>query len=256
MEYLSIVIPCHNSSDKLFPLEEKIRNVMNTRDFEIIFVDDGSRDNTWENISKLSSSSEAVKGIKLGSNLGQQNAVFAGLCFCSGDFAVTMDDDMEHNPEAIPELMERIKKGYDLVYAVSTKKYSLLRKTGSFLHDLMFYFAFRKPFSLKITSFRIIKKDLVNRIIKTRKRYIYISAIALSMKPETDFILTDPVKVSGSRYTLRKLVMLYLSLVINYGLPGFLYRSFLKNLFYSNKETREIISGYIETSCGNIKHEK
>ena len=254
MESVSIVIPCFNSKGRLKLIASEIIKICSLIDFEIIFVNDGSSDSTWNEIENLSESDSRIKGISLSENMGQQNAVFAGLMYSSGDYVITMDDDMQHDPEIIPVLIAEIRKNYDIVYAVNRKKYSFFRKAGSFAHDIFFYTAFRKPLKLKITSFRIMKKSLVDKILKTDKKFIYISAIALSFKPEASYINTDTVTVSESRYSIGKLIFLFSRLVFYYGFPRFIYR--LSELLFSNKKSAgDIIEKSIDKNCGRFLHE-
>ena len=246
MEYLSIVIPTFNSRGKLYNLTEKITDALSALEYEIIFVNDASTDDTWSDIESLSEKYSTVKGISLEKNMGQQNAVFAGLYYSKGSFVVTMDDDLEHNPDNIPLLIEKAKEGFDLVYAVCRKQYTLFRKAGSFLHDLFFYAAFRKPFRLKITSFRIINRSLTDKILSTEKIFIYISAVALSFKPSASYISTDAVHVSESRYGKYKLIKLFLNLALNYSFPDFLI-----NIFSRRKgPVSNIILNSVNKKCG------
>ena len=252
MESLSIIIPCYNSEDKISRLLPEIFKAVSGYNYEIIMVNDGSTDNTWNEIKKSSDLFPEVKGICLKSNSGQQNAVFAGIFYSSGSYIITMDDDLEHNPAAIPLLIKKAEEGFDLVYAVSRKKYSVLRKAGSFAHDLFFYAAFRKPLKLKITSFRIIGRDLAERIKRTDKYFIYISAVALAFKPDVTYIRTDSVSVSGSRYSIKKLAVLFAKLVLNYSLPGAFYRFLDRHIFPDNIHAREKILLSAEYFCGDF----
>ncbi len=86
-------------------------------------------------------------------------------------------------------------------------------------------------FRLKITSFRIIKRSLADKILTTKKHFIYISALALRFKPDASYISTDPVKVSESRYSRLKLIKLFINLALNYSIPDFLL-----NIFNYGKE--------------------
>ncbi len=132
MEYLSIVIPTFNSKGLLFSLTKKITDSVGHLHYEIIFVNDASTDDTWEEIKSLSVCYKTVKGINLKNNMGQQNAVFAGLLYSSGNYIITMDDDLEHDPENIPLLLKKAEEGFDLVYAVNSKKYFVFQESRFF----------------------------------------------------------------------------------------------------------------------------
>ena len=116
---LSILIPVYNSSENLCNfIEELIKSVSKKfKVFEIILVDDCSYDNSWENIETLCSKYNYIKGIQLRKNVGQHNAIFAGLNHCEGEIILTMDDDGQNSPESIEDLVIELKKGYDVCYA-------------------------------------------------------------------------------------------------------------------------------------------
>lgn len=252
MESVSVVIPCFNSEGKLSEISKEISSVIASYTYEIIFVDDGSSDSTWEEIKQLCCTSLHIKGIRFAANMGQQSAVFAGLCFCSGDMVITMDDDFQHNPDDIPAMISKSNEGYDLVYTVNKKEYSFIRKAGSFLHDIFFYAAFRKPLRLKITSFRIIRKQLIKKIIRSEKSFIYISAIALRFKPSSAFITGGNVSVKESRYSKRKLFKLFFSLIIYYSFPDFIYKAACKIINRDCIPAKKIIMETIDETAGNI----
>ena len=237
--YISIVIPCHNSGEKIIPLITRISEVLADYTYEIIPVDDGSTDNTWSCIFGEAKDKKSVRGIKLSENTGQQTATFAGLCMCRGKWIITMDDDFEHNPEDIINLLREGEKGYDIVYAERTGNFSFLRRTGSFARDIFFYAAFRKPLALKIGSFRIISEKLADKIMRTKKSFIYISAIALKFNPRAGSVKTAHAEKSPSRYSVIKLIMLLIKLMIYYSLPEPFYHAgnfFRKNLRIRGKE--------------------
>ena len=252
MESLSIIIPCYNSGNKINILIPEILKTLSGLNFEIILVNDGSTDNTWEEIKKSSDLFTEVKGISLRQNSGQQNAVFAGIYFSSGSYIITMDDDLEHNPEVIPDLIKKADEGFDLVYAVSRKKYSFFRRAGSFAHDIFFYTVFRKPLKLKITSFRIMKRKLAEKIKAADKHFIYISAIALRFKPHVTYIETAPVSVSESRYRIKTLIILFTRLALNYCFPDFFYSFIHKHLFSGRNNAKEKILDSAVEFCGDF----
>ena len=115
--YLSIVVPLYNEEESVGKLLESILNVTEQLDFgyEIIFVDDGSRDKTWEIIEALKKNAPCLKGIKLRRNYGQTNAMVAGFDNARGKFIVTMDGDLQNDPADIPMLLEKAREGYDIV---------------------------------------------------------------------------------------------------------------------------------------------
>jgi glycosyltransferase involved in cell wall biosynthesis len=117
---VSVVIPVYNSSETLIELHERVYKVLSPicKKIEIIFVNDGSRDGSWEVIRELKKTSRVVHGINLMRNYGQHNALLCGIRHASNEFIVTMDDDLQHLPEEIPLLLDKLNEGHDVVYGV------------------------------------------------------------------------------------------------------------------------------------------
>lgn len=129
---ISVVIPLYNEDESLPELYDWIERVMaaNNFSFEIIFVNDGSTDRSWDVISELAARSEHVKGIKFRRNYGKSPALFCGFKEAQGDVVITMDADLQDSPDEIPELYRMIKEdGYDLVSGYKQKRHDPLSKT-------------------------------------------------------------------------------------------------------------------------------
>ena len=115
---LSIVIPLLNEDESLQELHDWIVSVMAANDYsyEVIFIDDGSTDNSWKTIEKMAAENKNVKAIRFQKNYGKSQALHAGFAKAAGDVVVTMDADLQDNPEEIPELYNMvINENYDLV---------------------------------------------------------------------------------------------------------------------------------------------
>ncbi|HDH53449.1 MAG TPA: glycosyltransferase, partial [Nitrospirae bacterium] len=114
---LSIVVPLYNESESVEDLLRQIKSELQrlSLSYEIIFVDDGSTDNTWEVIEKQKGKTPELKGIKFRHNSGQTSAMVAGFNYASGEIIVTLDGDLQNDPSDIPALLEKIKEGYDIV---------------------------------------------------------------------------------------------------------------------------------------------
>lgn len=129
---LSVIIPAYNEQENIEKTAETIYKILseNKIDCEIMFVDDGSRDKTWEIISRLSKENSSVRGLKFSRNFGKEGAIFAGLKACVGDAAVVIDCDLQHPPELIPEMVKLWENGAEVVEAVkaSRGKESLIYK--------------------------------------------------------------------------------------------------------------------------------
>jgi len=217
----SIVIPVYNSSSTLAELFARIEAVFskNGTSFEVIFVEDGSYDSSWEAIQKLKNNyPDIVKGIRFSKNYGQHNALLCGFRFAKGDWVITMDDDLQTPPEEINKLIKKINEtGADLVYGTyESKQHSLLRNTGSrFIKKLAPYASGNTN---EGSSFRIIKKDIVNQIRTYNQVFVFIDEVIFW---HTSNISTTPVehhqrKEGKSGYSFKKLMGLTINLIINY----------------------------------------
>lgn len=114
---LSVVVPCFNEEKNISLFYNEINDVLKHLNlkFELIFINDGSTDNTSEEIRKLTQVDQKVKGVFLSRNFGHQSALVAGINYCKGDLTVMMDADMQHPPSLIPTLIEKQKEGFDVV---------------------------------------------------------------------------------------------------------------------------------------------
>ena len=129
---ISVIIPLYNEEESLPELFAWIKRVMDTNHFtyEVIFVNDGSTDHSWDVIEKLAAENEEAKGIKFRRNYGKSPALYCGFEKALGDVVITMDADLQDSPDEIPELYRMIKEdGYDLVSGYKQKRYDPLSKT-------------------------------------------------------------------------------------------------------------------------------
>ena len=180
---ISVVIPLLNEEESLQELYSWIAKVMqsNSYDYEVLFIDDGSTDTSWNVIEKLSKSHAEVKGIRFQKNYGKSQALDAGFDLAKGDVVITMDADLQDNPDEIPELFDLItKENYDLISGWKKKRYdSVIAKN---LPSKLFNAAARKTSGLKLHDFNCGLKAYKNSVVKTVKvsgemhRYIPVLA--------------------------------------------------------------------------------
>jgi glycosyltransferase involved in cell wall biosynthesis len=165
---LSIVIPLLNEEESLTELYHWIANTMQSNGFlyEIIFIDDGSTDGSWELIDSLTSHHPEVKALRFLKNFGKSQALHAGFALAKGDVVITMDADLQDNPEEIPELYKMIvEDGYDLVSGWKKKRFdSVVAKN---LPSKVFNFAARKTSGVQLNDFNCGLKAYRNEVIKT-----------------------------------------------------------------------------------------
>lgn len=130
MNKLSIVVPCYNEEEVLKIFYEELIKVINKLEnkyeYEIVFVNDGSKDSTLEILKSLRKENENIKVISFSRNFGKEAAIYAGLSNSVGDLVVLMDSDLQHPPETILKMLEEINNGYDVV---ATKRINRNRRT-------------------------------------------------------------------------------------------------------------------------------
>lgn len=164
---LSIVIPLLNEEESLQELHNWIVSVMTKNNFsyEVIFIDDGSTDNSWSIISRLSAENTNIKGIRFLKNFGKSQALHAGFAKAAGDVVITMDADLQDNPEEIPELREMIlEHNFDLVSGWKKKRYdSVVSKN---LPSKLFNWAARRTSGVDLNDFNCGLKAYKNTVVK------------------------------------------------------------------------------------------
>ena len=164
---ISIVIPLLNEQESLPELCKWIEKVMQSHNFsyEILFVDDGSTDQSWNTILELSKTNSSIKGIKFLRNYGKSQGLHAGFAQAQGDVVITMDADLQDSPDEIPELYDMImNQGYDLVSGWKKKRYdSVVAKN---LPSKLFNWAARKISGVKLNDFNCGLKAYKNIVIK------------------------------------------------------------------------------------------
>ncbi|MBR5532301.1 MAG: glycosyltransferase [Bacteroidales bacterium] len=181
---ISVVVPLYNEAESLPELHSWIKRIMNENNFtyEIIFVSDGSTDNSWEVIEKLSKEDNAVKGIKFRRNYGKSPALHMGFEKAEGDVVITMDADLQDSPDEIPELYKMItEEGYDLVSGWKQKRYDPKTKT---IPTKLFNATARKVTGIKLHDFncglKAYRKDVVKSIEVYGDMHRYIPYLAKS----------------------------------------------------------------------------
>ncbi|MFI1771578.1 glycosyltransferase family 2 protein [Thalassobellus citreus] len=180
---ISVVIPLLNEQDSLTELHDWIAKVMQSNHFsyEIIFIDDGSTDDSWNIIKQLSVKDENSKGIRFLKNFGKSQALHAGFEKAKGDVVITMDADLQDNPDEIPELYNMIvKDGFDLVSGWKKKRYdSVISKN---LPSKLFNWAARKTSGVKLNDFncglKAYKLEVVKHIDVNGEMHRYIPVLS------------------------------------------------------------------------------
>lgn len=218
---ISVIVPVYNSSQSIQELCRRLVKVLTviTEVYEIILVDDSSIDDSFIKMKAARNGNAAIKLIRLSENFGQQNAIMCGLRHAKGEYVITIDDDLQNPPEEITTLMKSIENDYDVVYGIPiAKRHSTVRNLGSIMTDHLFNIVCGKPKQVKVSSFRIMKKSIVEKIIEEKASFVYISAITLRHTKNIGnaIVVHEQRKYGSSNYNIKKLAKLFYNIYINY----------------------------------------
>lgn len=220
---LSVVIPVYNSSTTIHQLVARLIHVLDRlqRDYQIILVDDGSNDNSWEALCKLHEQHpDQLVIMQLMRNFGQHNALMCGFRHSKGGYIVTIDDDLQNPPEEIPKLVQELERNdLDVVYGASeTKKHSRWRNLGTASIRFFYRTIFRMP--VTTTSFRIINRKALESIFPYRLNYTYIDGLLAWSTQRIGTVQVDhqPRVKGDSGYSIGKLLVLAFNLFTNFSL--------------------------------------
>jgi len=220
IEY-SVVIPVYNSAEFLQELYDRLQSVFKqmNKTFEVIFVNDCSRDNSLNILQEIHSQYNNIIVADLYTNFGQQNALMCGFQYCEGQYIITMDDDLQNPPEEIPVLIEKLKEGFDAVFGEYTdKKDKFYKNWGSVLFRKLNHKIFNIAGNLLFSSFRIIKKEIIDEVKNNKTSYPYISGMLVQVTRNIANVVLkhEKRKYGKSNYTFRKLVQISLNLLVNH----------------------------------------
>jgi glycosyltransferase involved in cell wall biosynthesis len=218
----SVVIPVYNGSKSIEKLVESIENELANNTFQIILVNDGSKDNSAQICRRLSQTNKNIKFINLRKNFGEFNAVICGLSFVEGKYGVIIDDDFQNPPSEILKLYNKAEKeNLDVVYSYyDSKKHHWFRNFGSKTINYLTTYLLKKPKDLYLSSFKLIHKDIISEIVKSRSPHPYIDGLIFQV---TNNIGKQKVEHKSrdhgeSNYSLKKLISLSLSIIFGYSL--------------------------------------
>ncbi len=211
---VSVVIPCYNSEKSIAEVVGKVSQKLETMGYtyEIILVNDYSRDNTFQEISRLAGKYSYVKGIDLAKNFGQHNAILAGFRYVKGEYVIGMDDDLQTDPSQFPKLFDKMKEGYDLVYgAYPLVHQNLFRRLGSRFNNLVLGSLIKQPKHIRTSSFWLAKSYVVNEAVKYEHSYANLRGLFFRT---TSYIATVEIehfdrKYGKSNYTFKSLLRLW-----------------------------------------------
>jgi undecaprenyl-phosphate 4-deoxy-4-formamido-L-arabinose transferase len=208
---VSVVIPVFNSAATLPELVRRLAAVLAPRgaEYEFVLVNDGSRDGSWEVIRDLAAKEPAVRGINLMRNYGQHGALLCGIRAARHQVIVTMDDDLQHPPEEIPKLAEKLAEGHDVVYGTpASAQHDVWRRMASWLTRVALRSALGAKTASEVSAFRVFRAELRRGFVEYRGPDVAIDVL-LAWGARHVAALTvrhDPRRVGASNYTVRKLM--------------------------------------------------
>jgi len=180
MAHISVVVPVYNEASCLRELYRRLQASLETitRDFEVVMVDDGSRDESWTVVSELADQDRRVKGLRFSRNFGQHCGITAGLDFCNADWVVVMDGDLQDRPEEIPRLYARAREGYDVVLAQCVRRqYPVLKRATSRIFYRVFNYFTGMKYDGQVGNFRIVSRQVVESFRTVREQLRFFSGI-------------------------------------------------------------------------------
>lgn len=218
---LSVVVPVYRSASCLAELARRVREAVGCRfqSYELILVNDNSPDESWEVIVRLTRDHPFVVGVNLRRNVGQDNAIMAGLGVASGNVIVIMDDDLQHDPVDIPALYEQIQKGYDVAYArFEHKKQALWKNLGSWFNDRVATITLGKPPNIYMSPYKAIRREVIEEITKYDGPYPYVDGLIFTVTSNfTQVPATHHRRFAGrSNFNLVRSVAVWLKVVTGF----------------------------------------
>lgn len=208
---VSVVVPVFNADKSLRELVSRMQPVLRAlcENYELILVNDGSEDQSWETIAQLALEHPSIRGIDLMRNYGQHNALLCGIRAAMNEIVVTLDDDLQHPPEEIPKLVRKLAEGYDVIYGIPEKRqHCLWRNLAAVVTRWTLRSALGSKVPQDFSAFRAFRTQ--TREAFERYHTPFVSVDVLLTWASTRFASTtvrhEPRQFGASTYTFRKLV--------------------------------------------------
>jgi undecaprenyl-phosphate 4-deoxy-4-formamido-L-arabinose transferase len=254
---LSVIVPVYGGEATLQELCDRIKSTLSqlTNNFEIIFVNDGSPDGSWKIICDLASSAHWVRGIDLSRNYGQHNALLVGIRAARFETIVTLDDDLQHPPEAIPAMVAALREGNDVIYGVPIERqHDRWRSAGSQLIKLALRRAMPRGIARTVGPFRAFRANISDAFAMFNDSAVSIDVLLTwgATRFASIPIQHGPRREGRSTYSVAKLLELAITMVTGFStfplrlasVTGFLFALFGVGLL-GYVVTRFLISGSI-----------
>lgn len=209
---LSVVVPVYNSEKSLPSVVLRLQPILASlaASYEVVFVNDGSHDGSWDVICQLAKKYEWVRGTNLMCNYGQHNALLCGIRSARYEIIVTMDDDLQNPPEEIPKLLKKLDEGYDVVYGTPQKEqHGFWRDMASQLTKLVLQSAMGAETARNVSAFRVFYSKVRNAFTNYQSPFVSIDVLLTwgTKRFAAIAVRHDPRRVGASNYTMRKLII-------------------------------------------------
>ena len=218
---LYLVVPCYNEEDGLKNTIQKLTNKYNdlisqkmiSKKSKMVFVDDGSSDNTWNILMKESKNNAFIRAIKFSSNRGHQIAVLAGLHYCTNkcDFSISIDADLQQDINALDEFIKKYFEGNEIVYGVRNSRDTdsyFKKQTSQIFYKIMLMFGCN--IIVNHADYRLVSNKVLNELINYNENDVFLRGLFPTMGYQNDIVYFDVFdRMAGkSKYTLKKMLKL------------------------------------------------
>lgn len=229
---LSVVVPAYNSAQSLPLLAEALQETLATLtpQFELILVNDASRDNTWQVIETLAAQHAWIYGINMMRNYGQHSALLCGIRAAKYPIVITMDDDLEHPPAEIPKLLHKLAEGYDVVYGKpEQQQHGLWRDLASEVTKFALQTAMRAEIARSASAFRVMRTQVRDAFANYDSPYLTLDVLLTwgTTRFAAITVRHDPRRFGTSNYTFKKLVVHAINMLTGFSVLPLQIASFI-----------------------------
>ncbi len=208
---ISVVLPAYNESDNIEPAVSEISKALTdcSEDYELVFISDGSTDGTYEKIKKISETDQHVKGAEFSRNFGKEAAIFAGLSLSSGDAVIVMDCDLQHPVSALPEMIDKWRKGAEIVEGIKNS-----RGRESIFHKMsagIFYGIMSRLIKIDMGSssdFKLLDRKAVDALLELPESNTFFRALSfwIGFRSEKVYYDVEERRSGSSKWSTRGLI--------------------------------------------------
>jgi len=216
---ISVVIPVYNEEKRIIENIKEICTYLEKYEYEMILVDDGSKDNTWQLVKQLHNENVRIKGIRFSRNFGKEIALCAGVDYTKGDAVITMDSDLQHDPKYIDELIEEWRNGYKIVECVRNNRVD--KSIGYKIFAESFYNVLKKLTNLELNNsldYKILDRKVVEDIKKLNENNVFFRGLVEWVGYEKKQLHIDVRQREGdtSKFSLKSLSKLAITAITSF----------------------------------------